>query len=69
MTIYDFSRFIQTEYTLFVPDGFHLKQPNGLKKLLQLSGRSSGKVQMLATYAEGQNEHFPQCEQLKFDYR
>ena len=64
----DFARFIKTKYTLFVPDGFHLKHKNELKRLLQMLRKANGRVHMIATGAEGQRD-WPSCEELKFDYK
>ena len=61
---------MKTEYTLFVPDGFHLNEASRLKNLIQDLKRASGRIHMIATYAEGQsNLDYPSCDQLVFDYR
>lgn len=62
-------RFIETKYTIFIPDGFHLKDSNGLKRLILHLNKNKRRVQMISTAAESQRAHSPTCDQLKFDYK
>ncbi|XP_065067817.1 ribitol 5-phosphate transferase FKRP-like [Rhopilema esculentum] len=60
---------IRTEYTLFVPDSFHLRDESGLVRMLDSLVSTESRSPIVAAGAQGQNEQVPECNKLTFDYR
>ena len=60
---------IKTEYTLFVPDSFHLRDGSGLVRMLDSLVSTENRSPIVAAGAQGQNEQVPECNKIAFDYR
>ena len=62
-------RFIKTDYTLFLPDGYHMTDPKGLAQMIKKFEESDNDVKILAVGNKHSSKEGPNCEKLVFDFR
>ena len=62
-------RFIKTDYTLFLPDGYHMTNPKLLAQMVKKFEESDTDVKILAASNKHSSNGGPNCEKLVFDFR